>query len=117
MAEENSSLAARSARAAKRSPSLWRLLLHSKIENDTEGFIRDLLQEEAGKQLLQQLLHAAADSGSLDLLHAGEGSLEAGLRHLPALQLLLLAAAAGQSRCWQQQQQQHRAAAAAAARP
>ncbi|CDJ39090.1 hypothetical protein, conserved [Eimeria tenella] len=102
MAEENSSLAARSARAAKRSPSLWRLLLHSKIENDTEGFIRDLLQEEAGKQLLQQLLHAAADSGSLDLLHAGEGSLEAGLRHLPALQLLLLQ---------QQQQQRGRAAA------
>ncbi|CDJ68466.1 hypothetical protein, conserved [Eimeria necatrix] len=97
MAEELSNSAAGPARAARRSPSLWRLLLHSKIENDTEGFVKDLLQEEAGKLLLQQLLHAAADSGSLDLLHAGEGSLEAGLRHLPALQLLL-----------QQQQQQQR---------
>ena len=67
--------------------SLSRLLLHAKIDEDVEGFISRLMQNEEGKKAIKALLHAAADLGALDRLQAPNSAMEAGLCYLPELQV------------------------------
>lgn len=69
-----------------RDSPLCRFVLHSKIENDLDGLMGELLMQKEGRLLLQKVLHAAGDAGSFDLFEFKRDPLEHGIRYFANLE-------------------------------